>query len=27
VRPIGLLALARLNRRQVRLIAHYPPSN
>ncbi len=27
VRPIGLLALARLNRRQQRLIAQYPPSN
>ena len=27
VRPIGLLALARLNRRQQRLVAHYPPSN
>ncbi|MBC7512890.1 MAG: hypothetical protein H7234_00455 [Herminiimonas sp.] len=25
--PIGLLALARLNRRQLRLIALYPPSN
>lgn len=27
VRPIGLLALARLNQRQVRLIARYPRSN
>lgn len=27
VRPIGLLQLARLNRRQQRLIAQYPPSN
>jgi hypothetical protein len=27
VRPIGLLALARLNQRQLRLIAQYPPSN
>lgn len=27
VAPIGLLALARLNWRQQRLIAHYPPSN
>ncbi|MCG2591718.1 hypothetical protein LZ009_02885 [Ramlibacter sp. XY19] len=27
VRPIGLLELARLNRRQYRLIALYPPSN
>ena len=27
VRPIPLLELARLNRRQYRLIAHYPPSN
>ena len=27
VRPIGLLALMRLNRRQQRLIALYPPSN
>ncbi len=27
VRPIGLLALARLNRRQNRLVARYPPSN
>lgn len=27
VRPIGLLALARLNRRQNRLVDRYPPSN
>jgi len=27
VRPIGLLALARLNRRQSRLVDRYPPSN
>lgn len=27
VEPIGLLALARLNRRQNRLVARYPPSN
>ena len=27
VRPIGLLELARLNRRQIRLIERYPPSN
>jgi hypothetical protein len=27
VRPIGLLALARLNRRQNRLVERYPPSN
>jgi hypothetical protein len=27
VRPIGLLKLMRLNQRQNRLIAHYPPSN
>ena len=27
VRPIGLLKLFQLNRRQNRLIAHYPPSN
>lgn len=27
IRPIGLLALARLNWRQQRLIANYPPSN
>lgn len=27
VRPIGLLALARLNRRQNRLVGRYPPSN
>lgn len=27
VKPIGLLALARLNRQQLRLIALYPPSN
>ena len=26
-RPVGLLRLARLNWRQQRLIAHYPPSN
>ena len=27
VQPMGLLALARLNRRQIRLIDRYPPSN
>jgi hypothetical protein len=27
VRPIGLLTLLQLNRRQQRLIAGYPPSN
>ncbi|MBC7437743.1 MAG: hypothetical protein H7332_16940 [Bdellovibrionales bacterium] len=27
VQPMGLLELARLNRRQIQLIEHYPPSN
>jgi hypothetical protein len=27
VQPMGLMELARLNRRQIRLIEHYPPSN
>ena len=27
VKPMSLMALARLNSRQIRLIDHYPPSN